>query len=70
MLTPEIAQAVSDLEASFNGEGRVLLRRSGTENLVRVMVEGKDSARVQAACEALAGVVKKCLVCDKSHAII
>lgn len=70
MLTPEIAKAVSDLEASFNGEGRVLLRRSGTEPLVRVMVEGKDPIRVQAACEALAGVVKKYLVCDKLHALI
>jgi phosphoglucosamine mutase len=70
MLQPEIAQAVADLEASFNGEGRVLLRRSGTEPLVRVMVEGKDPVRVQTACEALAGVVKKCLVCDKQHALI
>jgi phosphoglucosamine mutase len=70
MLQPEIAQTVADLEASFNGEGRVLLRRSGTEPLVRVMVEGKDPIRVQTACEALAGVVKKCLVCDKQHALI
>lgn len=70
MLQPEIAQAVAELEASFNGEGRVLLRRSGTEPLVRVMVEGKDPVRVEAACQALAGVVKKCLVCDKQHALI
>lgn len=70
MLQPEIAQAVAKIEADFKGEGRVLLRRSGTEPLVRVMVEGKDSVRVQAACEALVGVVKKCLVCDKQHALI
>lgn len=70
MLHPDIAQAVADLEADFKGEGRVLLRRSGTEPLVRVMVEGRDPVRVQAACEALAGVVKKHLVSDKQHAII
>ncbi len=70
MLQPEIAQAVAQIEADFKGEGRVLLRRSGTEPLVRVMVEGKDPVRVQAACEALVGVVKKCLVCEMQHALI
>jgi phosphoglucosamine mutase len=70
MLQPEIAEAVAQIEADFKGEGRVLLRRSGTEPLVRVMVEGKDSVRVQTACEALVGVVKKCLVCEKQHVLI
>lgn len=70
MLQPEIAQAVAEIEASFKGEGRVLLRRSGTEPLVRVMVEGKDPVRVQTACEALAGVVKKHLVCEKQHSMV
>lgn len=70
MLQPEIAKAVQDVEQSFNGEGRVLLRRSGTEPLVRVMVEGKDAKRVQTECEKLAGVVKKLLVSEKQHAFI
>jgi phosphoglucosamine mutase len=70
MLQPAIAEAVAKIEADFKGEGRVLLRRSGTEPLVRVMVEGKDPVRVQAACEALVGVVKKCLVCEMQHALI
>ena len=38
----EIADAVADVEKKFKGEGRVLIRPSGTEPLVRVMIEGKD----------------------------
>jgi phosphoglucosamine mutase len=70
MLNPEIAKAVADLEQQFDGEGRVLLRRSGTEALVRVMVEGKDQATVEAACQGLAEVVKKCLVSEMQHTMI
>lgn len=39
---PEIAAAIGKLEEKFAGEGRVLIRPSGTEPLVRVMIEGKD----------------------------
>lgn len=38
----EIAQAIAGLEKQFAGEGRVMIRTSGTEPLVRVMIEGKD----------------------------
>ena len=38
----EIAEAIEELEKKFAGEGRVLIRPSGTEPLVRVMIEGKD----------------------------
>ncbi len=38
----EIASAIAELEKKFAGEGRVLIRPSGTEPLVRVMIEGKD----------------------------
>ena len=38
----EIAAACKALEDEFAGEGRVLIRPSGTEPLVRVMIEGKD----------------------------
>jgi phosphoglucosamine mutase len=37
-----IAKLCQDLENEFHGEGRVLIRPSGTEPLVRVMIEGKD----------------------------
>ena len=37
----EIAKAIEELEAKFAGEGRVLIRPSGTEPKVRVMIEGK-----------------------------
>ena len=43
---PEIAQAIEELEKKFAGEGRVLIRPSGTEPLVRVMIEGKDQEEV------------------------
>jgi phosphoglucosamine mutase len=45
-------------EAELNGRGRVLLRASGTEPLLRVMVEGEDSQEVSLAAEKLAGVVR------------
>src|SRR5262249_42349278 len=39
---PEIATAASQIEGELDGNGRLLLRYSGTENLARVMIEGKD----------------------------
>ncbi|SDH90109.1 phosphoglucosamine mutase [Propionivibrio dicarboxylicus] len=53
-----IAAARASVEESLAGEGRVLLRASGTEPLLRVMVEGRDAAKVRAAAEALAGAVR------------
>jgi len=56
---PLIAAARRDVEAALDGQGRVLLRASGTEPLLRVMVEGRDSARVVAAAEQLAAAVRE-----------
>ncbi|MBO4794003.1 MAG: phosphoglucosamine mutase, partial [Deltaproteobacteria bacterium] len=50
------------VEEQFKGEGRVLLRYSGTEPLCRVMVEGPDAAEVRAAAQKIAEVVKSCCV--------
>ena len=44
---PRVLDAVSILDPKLNGEGRVLLRPSGTEPLLRVMVEGQDVQQVR-----------------------
>ncbi|MCI9176143.1 MAG: phosphoglucosamine mutase, partial [Lachnospiraceae bacterium] len=56
---PEIAQAIQKLEQKFAGEGRVLIRPSGTEPLVRVMIEGKDQAEINQDAEELAELIMK-----------
>lgn len=55
---PEIAQAVEALTERFAGEGRVLIRPSGTEPLVRVMIEGKNKELIQAEAERLASLIQ------------
>ncbi|WP_071873033.1 phosphoglucosamine mutase [Atopomonas hussainii] len=54
----QVQQAVAAAEAQMAGAGRVLLRKSGTEPLVRVMVEGSDAAQVRQHAEQLAQVVE------------
>ncbi|WP_412481260.1 phosphoglucosamine mutase [Azonexus sp. IMCC34839] len=54
----QIAAAISAAESKLAGRGRILLRASGTEPLLRVMVEGEDASEVQATAEALAAVVR------------
>jgi phosphoglucosamine mutase len=54
-----IVSACREVEASMAGQGRVLLRASGTEPLLRVMVEGQDAARVTEAAETLAAAVRQ-----------
>ena len=56
-----IQQAVKQAEERLSGRGRVLLRPSGTEPLVRVMVEGEDAQLVQKEAQALAAVVEQAL---------
>ncbi len=55
---PAVKAAVADAEAKLAGNGRILLRPSGTEPLVRVMIEGKDSEQVETLCRELADVVE------------
>jgi phosphoglucosamine mutase len=55
---PGIVAARQDIEASLSGTGRVLLRASGTEPLLRVMVEGQDARQVSSAAEQLARAVR------------
>ena len=62
----EINRAVADAEAELAGRGRVLLRPSGTEPLIRVMVEGEDSALVERSAVAIAEIVKQRVAAVKS----
>jgi phosphoglucosamine mutase len=55
----QIAAAVSDAEHRLGTAGRVLLRPSGTEPLVRVMVEAEDAAIAEEVSEALAAIVRE-----------
>ena len=57
--TAIIESAVVDVEQRLGERGRVLLRPSGTEPLVRVMVEGQDAGEVNALTEELAEVVRR-----------
>ncbi|MPN54926.1 Phosphoglucosamine mutase [bioreactor metagenome] len=56
---PAIMAALGDTEKRLEGRGRVLLRASGTEPLLRVMVEGEDAVVVLDAAEKLAAVVRE-----------
>lgn len=58
----EIAEAIETLEAKFEGEGRVLIRPSGTEPLVRVMIEGKDQDVIEEEANKLADLIKKVML--------
>jgi phosphoglucosamine mutase len=58
---PEDNTAMAEAEKALAGNGRILLRPSGTEPLVRVMIEGKDPDKVAALCRELADVVEKAI---------
>ncbi len=55
---PVIADAIKALEDKFAGEGRVLIRPSGTEPLVRVMIEGKDQKVIKEEAERLGSLIQ------------
>ena len=59
---PEIDRAIAAAEKSLNGRGRVLLRPSGTEPVVRVMVEGEDEALVNTLAAEIAAVVERAVL--------
>ncbi|MBQ8245888.1 MAG: phosphoglucosamine mutase [Lachnospiraceae bacterium] len=59
---PEIADAIEKLNAKFAGEGRVLIRPSGTEPKVRVMIEGKDQAMIEQEAKKLAELIQNTML--------
>lgn len=59
---PEIAAAIEELTAKFAGEGRVLIRPSGTEPKVRVMIEGKDQKMIEEEAVKLANLIQNIML--------
>lgn len=59
---PEIAEAIAKLEEKFSGEGRVLIRPSGTEPKVRVMIEGKNQDEINEDAKELAELIQNTIL--------
>lgn len=58
---PEIVSEIEKIESEFNGNGRVLIRPSGTEPLVRVMIEGRDIKLINERAKSLADLIESIL---------
>jgi phosphoglucosamine mutase len=54
---PDLQQAIRESERRLNGSGRVLVRYSGTESLLRIMVEGEQDAVIREEADRLATIV-------------
>jgi len=55
----EIKREIEKIEEMFHGEGRVVIRPSGTEPLIRVMIEGKDQKEIENAAKGLAKFIEE-----------
>jgi phosphoglucosamine mutase len=53
-----VKSVIADAEAELNGKGRLVIRKSGTEPLIRVMAEGDDAAQVERVVDAICDAVK------------
>ena len=68
LLDRGVQAAITAAEAQLRGTGRVLIRESGTEPLVRVMAEGEDSATVTTVVDSLCELIAEVAARDKSAA--
>jgi phosphoglucosamine mutase len=59
LASPGVKRAVREAQDELDGSGRVLLRASGTEPVIRVMVEGRDGARVRRWADHIAAAVRR-----------
>jgi phosphoglucosamine mutase len=57
----DVASAVALAEKELGARGRILLRASGTEPLIRVMVEGENQQQISKICQTLADQVRSAL---------
>ena len=55
----KVTKAIKDVEKQLKGEGRVLIRPSGTEALIRVMIEGLDQEDIDKKAKQIADVIEK-----------
>ena len=58
-LTPALLQEVEDRNAGLDGEGRILVRASGTEPVIRVLAEAPNEAEARALCGTIAALVRR-----------
>ncbi len=56
---PEVQKVLSDYEERMNGKGRLLVRYSGTEKVLRIMIEGEDQKAISKMAQHLASIVEK-----------
>ena len=56
---PDVASVISSVESRLAGNGRLLIRYSGTEPLLRIMIEGKDQREIAAWAEEIADAVRQ-----------
>jgi phosphoglucosamine mutase len=59
MASPVLARSIRDMEQRLAGQGRILVRPSGTESLVRVMAEGRDMDQLRSIVDELVHIVKE-----------
>jgi len=60
MADPKLQETIRRYEGELSDKGRILVRASGTEPLIRVMVEGQDEACIQKIADDLADMIKSC----------
>jgi len=58
MTAKPVAQAIARAEKTLGKKGRVVVRASGTEPLIRVMVEGENQPEIAALAEAIAAAIR------------